>query len=200
VYLAVAVFIVFIGFIIYNMFFVEGNDRTHEQQANQPLMDEAQTSAEDGPGAEAFIITETPYEAPGKLKLRMRAKQDVWAMVVRDGDTVLNRRLDAGDERAWEADYRYHLTIGISTAVDLFVNDLKLAPLSDQARTVSGLEINQVNFKEYLPAPVDTLSRVSPGESLGPSNATVLRNETPSKPVSGGNAADTSGKESSDGD
>jgi hypothetical protein len=100
------------------------------------------------------MIPDKPYHPPEKLILYMRAKQDVWALVVRDGDTVLNRRLGVGDQRQWEAEYRYNITLGISTAVDLYVNDQKLAPLTERAQTISDLEINQVNYKDFYAPPL----------------------------------------------
>lgn len=201
VYLAAVVFIVFIAFIIYNMFFVEGNVRIEERQTDQSLPEDAQGPAEGGAESESLIIADTPYQPPGKLKLHLIARQDVWAIVVRDGDTVLNRRLDAGSERVWEADYRYHLTVGISTAVDLYVNDLKLAPLSDQARTVSGLEINQINYREFLPGPDDTGRVISPVQpsTLTPPAEPEREDYPPSVPATGDSAADTTDKESFDG-
>lgn len=96
-------------------------------------------------------IPYSPYQPPENLELMVSAKQDVWMVVIRDGDTVLNRQLAAGDTRRWEAKYRFVLTIGISTAVDLTLNGVRLPPLTTQARTISGLEINQVNYKKFLP-------------------------------------------------
>jgi len=204
IYLAVIVFIVFIGFIVYNMFFVEGNQS--ESRDEQAAMETHQGQAEDETGADIYNIAETPYQPPGKLKLHLIAKQDVWAVVVRDGDTVLNRRLEAGNQRIWEADYRYHVTVGISTAVDLYVNDLKLAPLSDQARTVAGLEINQVNYKDFLPKPEDTLTAQPLEEPAAQSVEKPPVASPPPQPqndtttrVPGGNKVDTISRDSIDG-
>jgi hypothetical protein len=96
-------------------------------------------------------IPYSPYQPPENLELMVSARQDVWMVVIRDGDTVLNRQLAAGDTRRWEAKYRFVLTIGISTAIDLTLNGVRLPPLTSQARTISGLEINQVNYKKFLP-------------------------------------------------
>ena len=54
------------------------------------------------------------------------------------------------------ANYRFMLTVGISTAIELTLNGVKLAPLSDRAQTISGLEINQVNYRRFYPAEENT--------------------------------------------
>jgi cytoskeletal protein RodZ len=148
IYLASAIVIVFIGFIVYSQFFMKEDDSPFQPSSAETATD-MESMPDDGESEELVIPVEA-YTPPGKLRLHLKTRQDVWAIVERDGDTVLNRRLVVGDERWWEADYRYSLTLGISTAVDLFVNDQKLAPLTEQAQTVSGFEINQVNYRDLL--------------------------------------------------
>lgn len=156
-YIIVAIVVVFAAFFVYIQWFAGGIGKTTE-----PGYSEAgETNSESGQGgakaAPVITIPDQPYQPPGKLELRMVAKQDVWAVVIRDGDTVLNRKLEAGQQRQWDADYRYKLTLGVSNAVDLYVNGDKLAPLTARARTIGGLEINQVNYKQYFNPPTDTL-------------------------------------------
>jgi cytoskeleton protein RodZ len=156
-YIIVAIVVVFAAFFVYIQWFAGGIGKTTEPGYSES--GESNSGSEQG-GAEAapaITFPDQPYQPPGKLDLRMVAKQDVWAVVIRDGDTVLNRKLEAGQQRQWDADYRYKLTLGVSNAVDLYVNGDKLAPLSARARTITGLEINQVNYKQYFNPPTDTL-------------------------------------------
>jgi transcriptional regulator with XRE-family HTH domain len=161
IYLASAIIVIFIGFIGYSQLFV-GNGNESGQDESETSAGEIHSPADNEPNQVELNVPDDPYEPAGKLKMHMMVNQEVWAMVVRDGDTVLNRRLNPGEERRWEADYRYHLTLGISTAVDLYVNDLKLAPLTERAQTISGLEINQVNYEDFLPSNLEA----SPTENL----------------------------------
>jgi transcriptional regulator with XRE-family HTH domain len=199
IYLVVAIFVIFIAFLGYNYFFVEGDGNLFDLGTEESMMDETQSLTEEHPDQAELIIPDTPYQPPEKLKLYMRAKRDVWALVVRDGDTVLNRRLVAGAERQWEADYRYHLTLGISSAVDLFVNDRELAPLAEQARTISGLEINQINYREFYPPPESAESE-APVEQATTNEATS-QPATSSYPVlNDGDSADVRSEDTADGD
>ena len=165
IYLVSAAIVIFIALILYDQFFIEGEQGPTEPNMVETYSESEQATADNEPGLDNLVIPDTPYQPPAKLKLHIKAKQDVWALVVRDGDTVLNRRLGAGDERLWEADYRYNLTLGISTAVDLYINDQKLGPLTERASTISGLEINQVNFRDFLPQEEPKVP-VSPADSI----------------------------------
>jgi len=177
IYLVSAAIIIFIALILYNQFFIEEkNDQTGQILSGTPAETEQRTNDEKS-GLDNLIIPDTPYEPPGKLKLYMKAKQDVWAIMVRDGDTVLNRRLVVGDERLWEADFRYNLPLGISTAVDLYVNDQKLGPLTERASTISGFEINQVNYKNFLPQPEPTIPS-PPVEQIEESDTGIIEETT----------------------
>jgi transcriptional regulator with XRE-family HTH domain len=161
IYMAVAVIILFAAVLAYNHYFLALNgeastEPTEQLQAPHSEMPGTQTEVTTAQQPEA--IPYEPFQKPEKLKLFLLATQDVWAVVIRDGDTVLNRQLRMGESRSWEADYRYRLTLGISTAVDLRVNGKTLRPLTEEARTVAGLEINQANYMEYIA--VDTLNGI----------------------------------------
>ncbi|MCK5125035.1 MAG: DUF4115 domain-containing protein [candidate division Zixibacteria bacterium] len=142
------VLIVVIGsLLVYNFALIE-----KEPELSSPAEDKAATieTEQDLTNLEKAGLNIEPYQPAPPLKMHLAAKQDVWTMVVRDGDTILNRELKAGEQRRWEAKYRYQLTIGISTAVNLTLNGEEVAPLSDRPRTISNLEINQINYKDFL--------------------------------------------------
>jgi len=194
VYLVSAIIVIFAAVIVYIQLFMDDDrpDAIQEVEISEPAKPE-QTETD------ILDIKAEPYQPPEKLRMRMEVKQDVWALVVRDGDTVLNRRLVAGDQRSWESDYRYRLTLGISTAVDLFVNGQKLAPLTEQARTISGLEINQVNYRDFL-APDETSSPVSsPRRSVAEQNPAESVIPAEEEDLSLPPPTDTVGKDTVDG-
>ena len=153
-YIIGIIVLLFVAFMVYNLIFGE--------KAEDPSGIGAETASATAGSAEIqedtaqlSKINITPYEPPEKLDLHLRARQDVWVVVARDGDTVMNRQLAAGEERRWQADYRFVLTVGISTAVELTLNGTRLAPLADRAQTISGLEINQVNYRNFYPSADD---------------------------------------------
>jgi cytoskeleton protein RodZ len=161
IYLAVALIVLFAAVLAYNFYYLDeantgGEQETETMQAPAHL--ETTSPGEAAAAQTMDSVAYTPFKKPEKLKLFLLATQDVWAVVVRDGDTVLNRQLKIGESRSWEADYRYALTLGISTGVDLRVNGKPLRPLTEQARTIAGLEINQINYTDYLA--VDTINGI----------------------------------------
>ncbi len=159
-YLIIGIVVVFAAFFVYIQWFAGVAENSTEPGRTES--GGTNTESGQGPAETAPLITipDQPYQPPGKLDLRMVARQDVWTVVVRDGDTVLNRRLLAGQQRQWDADYRFLLTLGISNGVDLYVNGDKLAPLTLRPRTISGFEINQVNYRQYFYPPTDTSATV----------------------------------------
>lgn len=199
IYLVSAIIIIFIAFILYNQFFVESDNNSEPRETNDSYIGDQQSPSADKQNPPELIIPDASYEPPEKLKLYLIAKQDVWAVLVRDGDTVLNRGLKVGNERRWEADYRYHLTLGISTAVDIYVNDLKLAPLTDRPRTISGFEINQINYKDFYPKTDNTNNPPVTQQSTSASIETNRINEPSSPGRQIENPEDTMGEGINDG-
>lgn len=144
--LAVIIMAVIAAVLIYQFVLKDKTAATGVEQEEQPV------GAEVGevPGMDKAGVETKAYSPNESLKLHMLANQDVWALVVRDGDTVLNRELKGGEQRSYEAEYRYFITLGISTAVDMTLNGEKLAPLTERPRTVKSVEINQTNFEQFL--------------------------------------------------
>ncbi len=144
--IAVVILLIVAALVVYKLYFVDPTSAINGDAANVPA------GAEVGeiPGMNQAGVEPTAYLAAEPLKFHMLANQDVWAMVIRDGDTVLNRELKGGEQRSWEAKYRYFVTLGISTAVKLTLNGEALAPLTERPRTVLNVEINQTNFEKFL--------------------------------------------------
>lgn len=103
------------------------------------------------------------YVRPSKLRLAAKAKKDVTVLLLRDGDTVFNRIMRPNETGQWEANYRFILSLNNPANIDIFLNDIKLpAMASDFPRGVSELEINQVNYKKFLPPePISDTASIS---------------------------------------
>ncbi|MEZ5358675.1 MAG: helix-turn-helix domain-containing protein [Candidatus Zixiibacteriota bacterium] len=171
--------------LIYQFFLVDKTATSGPEEAAKPLGAEVgEVPDMDNAGIEA-----TPYTPSEPLKLNMLANQDVWALVVRDGDTVLNRELKGGERRSWEAKYRYYITLGISTAVDLSLNGEKIAPLTERPRTVQNVEINQTNYEKFLlknnpqSAVLPPVQPRRPAASEQPASTTSPASDTTSRPA-----------------
>ncbi len=157
-YIIVGIVIVFAAFFVYIEWFSGVAEETTEPGYTETGGSNFEPGQNPAEAAPLITVPDEPYQSPGKLDLRMVARQDVWTVVIRDGDTVLNRRLLAGQQRQWEANYRYRLTLGISNGVDLYVNGEKLAPLTARPRTIAGVEINQVNYRNFFNPPTDSVA------------------------------------------
>ncbi len=173
-YIIIGIVIVFAGFFVYIEWFAGLAEDTTEPGYTETGGANAESGSGSTEAAALISIPDQAYQPPGKLVLRMVARQNVWTVVIRDGDTVLNRRLEAGQQRQWEADYRYVLTLGISNGVDLYVDGEKLAPLTERPRTISGVEINQVNYRQFINPPAGTSAEiVTPPATTQPKTETV---------------------------
>ncbi|NMC44291.1 MAG: helix-turn-helix domain-containing protein [candidate division Zixibacteria bacterium] len=106
-----------------------------------------------------LVIPYAPYRAPGKLALGLWARQPVGVVVLRDGDTVLNRRLNAGEQQRWEAEYRFALSVDAPAALSLAINDQAALPFTGRDSAIIGLEINQANYRQFLPPDTALLAR-----------------------------------------
>jgi cytoskeletal protein RodZ len=183
IYLVSAIIILFIAFLLYNNWFLNSNFSLNDFETVS-ADDATEVASTEEPPDIKIPVPNTPYEPPGKLQLHLLATQDVWAILVRDGDTVLNRELKVGDERRWEAKYRYQLTLGIATAVELTLNGNKLAPLTERPQTISGLEINQTNYQKFLPSEDEAVENgiktVNPPSDTGSTNEELQAGEVDS--------------------
>ncbi|MFH1700363.1 MAG: RodZ domain-containing protein [Candidatus Zixiibacteriota bacterium] len=163
----------FIIYLIYNFVFVNSSET--EGESNMPELPAvgAQDQESEISAIDSDMDSTPPSQSP-PLNLRIGATQDVWMLVIMDGDTVLNRELKAGEVRNWEAIYGFRMTLGISTAVEMSINGNRLAPLSPGSRVISNLEINQTNFKDFFANESTTdaaQNAIRPSSNTPPSNS-----------------------------
>lgn len=126
----------------------------------------------------ALVIPASPYQPPGKLVLVLWPRQPVGVVLLRDGDTVLNRRLEIGEQQRWEAAYRFSLSADAAAALNLTINDQAALPLAGLGPTIANLEINQANYRQFLPPDSATLSRRA-ADSVAKAAASIPNAATP---------------------
>lgn len=131
----------------------------------------AMTAPQDSAAVDSpLVIPASPYRAPGRLTLNLWARNPVGVVVLRDGDTVLNRRMETGEQQRWEAVYRFTLSADAAAALSLAINDRAALPLTDRGPAIVDLEINQANYMQFLPPDsallarraADSIARVAP--------------------------------------
>ena len=154
-YFAIAGGVIVLAFVIY-FFVISQTGRDLLRLGSGRTSENAESEAAGNTVDTGMSIPSDPYLPPRKLQLRLVPNQEVGAVIVSDGDTVINRRLAAGEEQRWEARYRFHLSLDKSKDVDLYVNDLKLSPLPEQVPGKADVEINQVNFHEFVEQTIDS--------------------------------------------
>lgn len=149
--------LLFAAVLAYDRFFVEKSDSANLEIPDIDTMithapEEIRIDSDSGK------LVVPAYQPPAPLKLQLTVIQDVWAYISRDGEKIVDRELKIGEVYNWEAKRRFRFSLGISTAIEMVVNGRKLAPLSKTPQVISALEINQVNYADYYPAPVEEIT------------------------------------------
>ena len=99
-YLIGGAVVLFAALLVYDRLIVGENGELSINESGSAFTAEAdESSTVDTSGLPEFNYT--PYEPPEKLDLHLLARQEVWVVVAKDGDTVMNRQLTAGEERQW---------------------------------------------------------------------------------------------------
>jgi len=123
--------------------------------ANDPQI-RSSNSTNSTPSASAALeeLGLSDYASAEELQLTIRALSATSVVVVADGDTLFDRKLEAGETLTWKSDYRFRIDIAQRENVELFVAGQKLKPLPSAGGAVNDFEINQLNYQEMLlPSP-----------------------------------------------
>jgi len=89
------------------------------------------------------------YPINEKLVLRLSPREDSWATVVADGDTVIYRTLNAGRVYIAEADYRLIVSVGVPSVVDIELNGKNVNLRNPINKRISQVEINSLNLESF---------------------------------------------------
>ncbi|UCD95288.1 MAG: DUF4115 domain-containing protein [Candidatus Zixiibacteriota bacterium] len=116
-------------------------------------------AADSTSGAGADSAEAAPEPIP-PMKLDINISETSWVLVMADGDTILNRNLEAGSTRNLEADESFVISVGNPKGVEMRMDGTPLRPLSSSGRPVRDLELNRDNIKDfYLIPEVGTIER-----------------------------------------
>lgn len=150
-YLFGGVLVIFIVFLGINKIFFSGSESNTNDSAtasNEKTEKVAQAVSEEE--LAGFNWDNTKYAGNEKIKIRFLPKDQSWATVLADGDTVLYRTLNAGRIYEVEADYRLLVSVGIPSAVDIELNGNKVNLVDPESRRISRVDINQMNLQSFL--------------------------------------------------
>ncbi|HUV31140.1 MAG TPA: helix-turn-helix domain-containing protein [Acidobacteriota bacterium] len=124
-------------------------------------------SEDDSPGSVAAAYTRyewnvPAYEKPTGLTLTLTARDESWATVVADGDTVVYRNLVPWREYQLEAKYRFLVSVGIPSRVETKLNGQVVNLRDPETGRISRSEINQTNAASILTRPIAAPEAVRP--------------------------------------
>ncbi|NOY89308.1 MAG: helix-turn-helix domain-containing protein [FCB group bacterium] len=152
--LIIGIIIIFILFLIVNKLFLSknsepvANTKETEQQKQIPTP-KANESTNESP-KESYNWTATQIQKPEKIKLSFVAKDQCWATVLADGDTVIFRNLIPDKQYQVEAKYRLLVSIGIPSLVSVKLNGQPVNLINPTTKRISRVEINQTNLDSFF--------------------------------------------------
>lgn len=115
---------------------------------------EEQLSEDEQAGDDADLVNYdwdvTTLEKPEPMHLWLQSRQESWATVVADGDTVIYRTLAPWREFTVEAQHRLRISVGIPSRVSIKLNGQEVDLVDPETRRISRVEINQANISEFL--------------------------------------------------
>jgi len=151
--LIIGIIIIFILFLIVNKLFLSKNsepqintkETEQQKQTPTPKVNESTTESP----TESYNWTATHIQKPEKIKLSFVAKDQCWATILADGDTVVFRNLIPGKQYQVEAKYRLLVSIGIPSLVSVKLNGQPVNLINPTTKRISRVEINQANLDSF---------------------------------------------------
>jgi cytoskeletal protein RodZ len=114
---------------------------------NHPV---AQQDPAPAPSVPATLpITEPNGQPPGTLRLEFEVLQKCWVSVSRDGDRVLVKLLEPGEDLAFDAAERFYVILGNAGGVRLKINGKRAKPPGNSGEVVK-MMINAENVSNLL--------------------------------------------------
>ncbi len=86
---------------------------------------------------------------PGTIRIEFEVLQECWVSVNRDGDRVLVKILEPGDDQTFSASEKFFLVLGNAGGVRLKINGKPAKPLGKPGEVVKVL-INEQNIKDLI--------------------------------------------------
>ncbi|MCB2231408.1 DUF4115 domain-containing protein [bacterium] len=102
-----------------------------------------------------YDFGEPPEAAPGPIKMTLRAREESWATILADGDTVIFRSLVPWRVYEVEATNRIVASVAHPRLVDITLNGEAVDLRDPESRRISRVEVDQVNLPSMLQRKVD---------------------------------------------
>jgi cytoskeletal protein RodZ len=77
------------------------------------------------------------------IKLTIRARENCWIILKKDGHTVFNRILEKGRSESWEAKERIEFSLGNAGGVDLELNTQPIPKLGERGKQLKNIVITR---------------------------------------------------------
>ena len=116
---------------------------------NHPVAQPDQARATSIPAA--LPVTEPKEPPAGTLRLEFEVVQKCWVSVSRDGDRVLVKLLEPGEDLSFDAAERFYVILGNAGGVRLKINGKRAKPPGNAGEVVK-MMINTENVSELLAA------------------------------------------------
>ncbi len=152
-----------IALAVQQLFFAE-NDSGSQSEAPAVVSREVPddpTTGDDDSDLASFNWDVPDRGAPSPLSLKIVAREESWATILADGDTVVFRNLVPWREYSLQANFRLVVSIAHPGVVDVTLNDRKDDLRDTESRRISRVEINQVNMADF-PEPTEPTRRQAP--------------------------------------
>lgn len=132
-------------FLIYSMLITPPEQSTGGESGDATAQEELVNAA-----LASYEFGEPPTEAPDPIKMTLRAREESWATILADGDTVIFRSLVPWRVYEVEAKNRIVASVAHPRLVDITLNGEAVDLRDPGSRRISRLEIDQVNVGSLM--------------------------------------------------
>lgn len=158
-----AVVAAFVLFLAGYKLFLEGDGTgSHAGTSNGSSADDEAQSERLNAEYASYDWSAVRSEVQDDLRLVLTAREESWATVLADGDTILYQNLTPYREYTVPAKYRLLVSIGVPRVVDVQLNGQPAFLANAESGRISRVEINQVNRESYYETPAPKPVRQSP--------------------------------------
>lgn len=112
-----------------------------EEVTPEPQPESAPTK-EEKPQQKTEKVVE-PSKTESGLKLTIKAKEDTWMQIKKDGEVVFKRILKKANSETWQADENFELWIANAGTIELELNGKALAPLGRRGQLLKSVFITK---------------------------------------------------------
>ncbi|MBD3402542.1 helix-turn-helix domain-containing protein [candidate division GN15 bacterium] len=126
----------------------------------------------------SYTFGEPPSEAPEPITMTLRAREESWATILADGDTVIFRSLVPWKEYTVEAEHRIIASVAHPRLVDIGLNGTPVNLRDPATRRISRVQIDQVNIAELIARGMTEEPAPQPTREAEPASPEPAQTET----------------------